>query len=135
MTTPHELLNPPDLAAPAGFSHAVITGPGRTIHVAGQTAHDADGSLQGDTVSEQFEHAVANLARVLAAADAGPEHLVSVQIFVTDVEAYRGSLGTIGEAWRRHLGRHYPAVSLFEIKGLFDPAAKVELVALAVVPA
>ncbi|HJP66415.1 MAG TPA: RidA family protein [Actinomycetota bacterium] len=135
MTTPHELVNPDDLLSPAGFSHAVVATSGRVVHIAGQTAHGPDGALRGETVAEQFEQAVANLARVLDAVDGRPEHLVSMQIFVTDVEAYRSSLQPIGAAWRRHLGKHYPAVSLFEVKGLFDPAATVEIVAVAVVPA
>jgi enamine deaminase RidA (YjgF/YER057c/UK114 family) len=55
-------------------------------------------------------------------------------IFVTDAAEYRASLKGIGVAWRRHLGDHYPAVSLFEVSSLLDPEAKVELVGTAVVP-
>jgi enamine deaminase RidA (YjgF/YER057c/UK114 family) len=134
VSSPHELVNPDTLAPPLGFSHAVVAQPGRFVFVGGQTAHGADGAVRGETVTEQFDAAVANLVRALEAAGARPEHLVSVHIFVTDAEAYRASLREVGEAWRRHLGRHYPAVSLFEVKGLFDPAALVELVATAVVP-
>jgi enamine deaminase RidA (YjgF/YER057c/UK114 family) len=131
---PHELINPDSLAPAIGFSHAVAAAPGRSVFVGGQTAHGPDGVVQGETVAEQFDPAVANLVTALEAAGARPEHLVSVQIFVTDAEAYRASLGIIGEAWRRHIGKHYPAMALFEVSGLFDPAAKVELMAVAVVP-
>jgi enamine deaminase RidA (YjgF/YER057c/UK114 family) len=134
LTGPHEPINPDSLAPPVGFSHAVGAAPGRVVFVGGQTAHRADGSIRGETISEQFEAAVTNLANVLVAADARPEHLVSVQIFVTDAEAYRASLGPIGETWRRHFGKHYPAMALFEVKGLFDPAATVELTAVAIIP-
>jgi enamine deaminase RidA (YjgF/YER057c/UK114 family) len=134
LTSPHELVNPESLAPPVGFSHAVVASPGRTVFVGGQTAHGPEGAVRGETVAEQLEHAVANLVQALEASGARPEHLVSVQIFVTDAAEYRASLKQMGEAWRRHLGRHYPAVSMFEVKGLFDPSALVELVAVAVVP-
>ena len=51
-----------------------------------------------------------------------------------DSDAYRAALGELGAVYRRHLGRHYVATALFEVAGLFDPAAKVELVGIAVVP-
>ncbi|HYO61242.1 MAG TPA: RidA family protein, partial [Actinomycetota bacterium] len=45
-----------------------------------------------------------------------------------------GSLAEIGAAYREHFGRHYPAMALFEVSGLFEPDALVELVGVAVVP-
>jgi enamine deaminase RidA (YjgF/YER057c/UK114 family) len=134
VTSPHELLNPDNLARPVGFSHAVIAAPGRVVYLGGQTAHDADGRITGSTIAEQFARAAANVVTALGAAGAAPEHLVSMVIYVTDVTAYRESLDELGDAYRAHFGRHYPALSLFEVKGLFDPAAQVELVCTAVVP-
>jgi enamine deaminase RidA (YjgF/YER057c/UK114 family) len=134
VTGPHRIVNPPGLAPPVGFAHAVVAAPGRTVHLGGQTAQAPDGSISGDGMVEQFEVAAGNLVTALAAAGGRPEHLVSVQIFVTDAAAWRAALGDLGAAWRRHFGRHYPAVALLEVTGLFDPAAKVELVATAVVP-
>ena len=130
----HELVNPSSLAAPNGYSHAVIAAPGRMVFLAGQTAHSADGSLPEGGMVEQFDAACRNVATGLEAAGARPEHLVSMQVFVTDLEAYRSNRGAIGEAWRRHLGKHYPAMGLFEVRGLVDPRAVVELMSTAVVP-
>jgi enamine deaminase RidA (YjgF/YER057c/UK114 family) len=132
--TGHVLVNPPALADPSGFSHAVVAAPGRTVYLAGQTALDPDGVVQGSTVVEQFDRAAANLAAALGAAGGQPEHLVWLQIFVTDVSEYRGTLRELAEVYRRHFGRHYPATALFEVSGLFDPAARVELMGIAVVP-
>ena len=134
MTSPHEVVNPAGLAPPSGFSHAVAARPGRTVYVGGQTAHDAEGRLTGASVVEQFDGAAGNLVTALTAAGAGPEHLVQLHIFVTDAAEYRAALGDLGQAFRRHLGRHYPAVALFEVAGLFDPEARIELTAIAVVP-
>jgi enamine deaminase RidA (YjgF/YER057c/UK114 family) len=51
---------------------------------------------------------------------------------VTDVAEYQRTSKQIGEAYRRHFGRHYPAMALLEVRRLFDPKAKVELMAIAV---
>jgi enamine deaminase RidA (YjgF/YER057c/UK114 family) len=134
MTGLHRLVNPSSLAPPSGFTHAVVAAPGASIYLAGQTAQAVDGSIQGTTICEQFDVAAANVVDALAAAGALPEHVVSLQILVTDVEEYRASLAELGGIYRRHFGRHYPAAVLFEVTRLFDPAAKVELVAQAVVP-
>jgi enamine deaminase RidA (YjgF/YER057c/UK114 family) len=131
--TPHRLVNPPSLLPPEGFSHAVVPAEGRTVYLGGQAGHRADGTLPDDLV-EQFDQALANVVEALSAAGGRPEDLVSIHIYVTDAPAYRSALGPMGRAWRRHLGRHYPAVSLFEVSGLFDPEALVEIVGVAVVP-
>jgi enamine deaminase RidA (YjgF/YER057c/UK114 family) len=132
--TRHEIVNPPELLPPVGFSHAVVAASGRTVFLGGQTAHQADGSLPPGGIVEQFAAAAANVVIALRAAGARPDHVVSLTIYVTDAEAYRGSLRDIGTAYRKHLGRHFPAMALFEIRRLFDPRALVELVALAVIP-
>jgi enamine deaminase RidA (YjgF/YER057c/UK114 family) len=132
--SPHRIVNPEGLAPPAGFAHAVVAAPGRTVYLAGQAAQGPDGTIKGATLAEQFEVAAANLVTALAAAGGAPEHLVSLQVYTTDADGYRAALGALGAAYRRHLGRHYVATALFEVAGLFDPAAKVELVGVAVVP-
>lgn len=133
-TSPHRFINPPDLLPGRGFAHVALPAAGRVVHVAGQTAHAADGTLRGTTMSAQTDAALGNLVVALAAAEALPVHLVAMQLYVTDVAAYRAELGAIGHAWRAHLGTHYPAVSLLGVAELFDPAALIEIVASAVVP-
>ncbi len=130
----HRIVNPPSLPPPLGFSHAVVAAPGRTVWLGGQAAHAPDGTIASDDLVEQFDAAAANLTEALRAAGGRPEHLVSLQIFTTDAASYRERLGPIGQAYRRHLGRHFPATGLFEVKGLFDPRAKIELMGVAVIP-
>ena len=132
--TPHRIVNPAGLAPPVGFAHALVAAPGRTVYLGGQAAQGPDGSIRGVTMVEQFDVAAGNVVTTLAAAGGRPEHLVTLQIYVTDAVAYRAALGELGAVWRRHLGRHYPATALLEVAGLLDPAALVELVATAVVP-
>jgi len=134
MTSPHLILNPRALAPARGFSHVVVGATGTTVALGGQTGHDSRGVMVSDDLVAQFEQAAANVAEALAAAGGRPEHLVSMQIFTTDIEHYRLSLSELADAYRRHFGRHYPAIALMGVSGLFDPAAKVELVCTAVIP-
>ncbi len=83
-------------------------------------------------MASQFDRAAANVVTALEAAGAHPQHLVSMQIFVTSIDEYRQARREIGEAYRRHFGRHYPAMALLEVQRLFDVAAKVELMCIAV---
>jgi enamine deaminase RidA (YjgF/YER057c/UK114 family) len=126
-----QLINSPDLAAAVGFSHAVVAG--NTVYLGGQIASAPDGSVVGATIAEQFDLAAGNLVTALHAAGGGPEDLVSLQIYVTDVAEYRASLPQLGQIWRLHFGRRYPAMGLFGVTELFDPAAKVELMGVAVI--
>jgi enamine deaminase RidA (YjgF/YER057c/UK114 family) len=132
LVSPHEIRNPETLPRPSGFSQVVIAQAGRTVYLAGQTAQGAEGSIAATTVAEQFDLAARNVVLALEAAGAHPQDLVSMQIFVTDIAEYRASAKVIGEAYRRHFGRHYPAMALLEVRRLFDPAARVELVCIAV---
>lgn len=132
--TPHRLLNPEGWARPAGYSEVVAAAPGRFVFVAGQVGRRPDGHLAEDLVG-QFDGACANVVEALRAADARPEHVVSLLIFATDVGEYRRREKQIGEAYRRHFGNHYPAMALLGATELYGPDALVELVATAVVPA
>ena len=131
----NRIVNAPGLAEPVGFAHAVVAGPGDTVHLGGQTAQSRDGAIVGSTMVEQFDVAAGNVVTALAAAGAQPHQLVSLIIYTTDVAEYRASLSELGPVWRKHFGRHYPAVALLGVAALFDDDAKVELVGTAVIPA
>jgi enamine deaminase RidA (YjgF/YER057c/UK114 family) len=130
----HRTLNPDGLAEPVGFAHVVIPARGTTVYLGGQTGHRADGTLAGEDLVTQFDQACANVAVAIRAAGGEPEHLVQLLIYATDVGEYRALLKDLGEAYRRHFGKHYPAIALLGTTELFDPQAKVELVGIAVVP-
>ncbi len=120
-----EIVNPDELPPPRGFSHAVVVPAGKTVYLAGQIG-------AGETIAEQFDRAAVNLLIALRAAGGKPEDLVSLHVFVTDVAAYKDALPALGRAWRKHFGRHYPAMGLFGVTELFDPDAQVELMGTAV---
>lgn len=132
--TPHRIVVSPDLAPPVGYSQAIVAAPGRTVYLGGQTALNKQNEIVGATLVEQFDVAAGNLMTALRAAGGGPEHIVSMQIFVTDVEGYRASLRDLAGAWKRNFGTHYPAAGLFGVTRLFDEPALIELMAVAVIP-
>jgi enamine deaminase RidA (YjgF/YER057c/UK114 family) len=130
----HRIVNAAGLAPPVGFAHAVVAAPGRIVFLGGQAAQGPDGGIRGATIGEQFDVAAGNLVTALTAAGGRPKDLVWLQIFVTDLAAYRAARSELGEVYQRHLGRRYVASALLEVSGLLDPAAKVELMGIAVVP-
>lgn len=130
----HIIISPPGLAPAVGYSHGVIAAPGRTLYIAGEIAWDSDSRIVGETWAEQFDAALSNLAAVLAEAGGEPEHLVWMQIFTADVEAYREARRELGPIWRQHLGKNYPAMGLYGVTQLADEGALLEITAIAVIP-
>jgi enamine deaminase RidA (YjgF/YER057c/UK114 family) len=131
---PHRIVNPEGVVPARGYSHAVVAGPGDTIHVAGQVATDVAGAILGTTLAEQLDVALGNVVAVLAGCGAGPEHVVSLTLFTTAMDEYRTGLDEVGVAYRRHFGRYFPAMALVGVTELVPPAAKVEVTAVAVIP-
>ncbi len=125
-------INPPGLAAPRGFSHAVSTTRQRTVYLAGQTALDADARVVGDDVVSQFEQALSNLLAALAAAGGSGSDLVTVTIYVVDMDDYIAHSREIGAVWRRLVGTDYPAMAGIGVARLWDVEALVEVQGVAV---
>jgi len=130
----HQIVNPEELAPAVGYSHAVVAAPGRTVYLAGQIAFDREMNIVGETWTEQFDLALENLVTALRAAGGEPEHITWMQIFTSDVAAYRAARPELGPIYRRHMGRHYPAMGLYGVTELADVGALVEITAIAVVP-
>ena len=128
-----ERVNPPSLAAPSGFAHAVVATGSRVVFLAGQTALDASGQIVGDTVTEQFELALSNLLTALAAAGGAPADLASLTVYAVDLADYREHGREIGAVWRRLAGRDYPAMAAIGVSRLWDAAALVEVQGQAVI--
>ena len=126
-------LLPPGWPRPKGYANA-ISATGRLIVTAGVVGWDDREQFVADTLAGQFAQALRNIVAILAVDDAGPEHIVRMTCYVTDIAAYRASLGDIGAAWREVIGKHYPAMTLVAVTSLVEPRALVEIEATAVVP-
>jgi enamine deaminase RidA (YjgF/YER057c/UK114 family) len=113
------------MLAPAG---------GRLLFVAGQIAWDGERRLVASDFPGQFDRALENAVAVVRAAGGGPEHVARLTLYVTDRRQYLADLAAVGDAYRRVMGRHYPAMALLEVQALLEPGALVEIEATAVLP-
>ena len=133
MTYAH--INPEELGAPKGWTNGML-GPknGRILFVAGQDAAEPNGEVTTDDFVEQFDIVLAKMLTVVREAGGGPEDIGRMTIFVSDLNAYLEARGDIGPAYRAHMGKHYPAMALVEVKRLLDPRAQVEIEGTTVIP-
>jgi enamine deaminase RidA (YjgF/YER057c/UK114 family) len=129
---PLTILQPPGWPAPKGYANGMM-GRGRIICVGGQIGWDETGRFAEGFVA-QVEQALANIVAVLREAGAGPEHVARLTWYVTDLEAYRASGRDLGAAYRRVMGRNFPAMALVQVVGLVEPQAMVEIEATAILP-
>ena len=129
-----ETIHPSGMPKPSGFSYGISATAGKMLFIAGQTAQDAAGKIvsPGD-MTRQFECALENVLKVLAAGGGTTDQIVKMTIFVTDVASYREFLRPIGAIYRTHFGTHYPAMTLVEVRKLFENDAMIEIEAIAVI--
>jgi enamine deaminase RidA (YjgF/YER057c/UK114 family) len=128
--TGRRVLQPAAWPRPRGYANGIVA-TGDAIFLAGQIGWDAEGRFaQG--LAAQVGRALANIVTLLAEAGAGPQHLVRLTWFVTDLTAYRANQAAIGEAYRLVLGKHFPPMSVIGVSHLVEPAALVEIEATAV---
>lgn len=126
-------INPISLARPIGFTHGISTSGGRMLVLAGQPGLDSDGRVASPgNIVAQCAQAYANLKTVIDAAGGQATDVVKLTIYVTDKAAYKANLRPIGAAYRNVFGKHYPAMTLVEVKSLFDDEALVEIDGFAV---
>jgi enamine deaminase RidA (YjgF/YER057c/UK114 family) len=128
-----KLINPPSLGTPKGFSHGVLAeASGSLLFIAGQIGWDAQQTIVSENFVEQFDRALANVVAVVNEAGGAADQIARLVIYVTDKTEYTLNLKAVGECYRAHMGRHFPAMVLVEVKSLLEDAAKVEIEAMAV---
>jgi enamine deaminase RidA (YjgF/YER057c/UK114 family) len=128
---PLKAVEPEGLVRPRGYSHGMM-GQGELLFVAGQIGWNREGHMVSGDLVAQFDQALDNVLTVVWAAGGKPDSVARLVIYVTDKNDYRSCAKALGEAYRRRMGRHYPAMSLVEVKSLLEDDAKVEIEAVAV---
>ena len=98
-----KIINPPSLAKPTGYANGVLTQGGKILFLAGQTAMD-------------------NTGGVIAPND-----------MVAQFTQCLSNLKPIGASYRSFFGKYYPAMTLVEVKSLFDDEAMIEIEGIAVI--
>ena len=126
-------INPKSLGRPRGYSNGQLTERGpRLLFVAGQIGWDEEQRLVGEDFVEQFERALRNVLEVVREAGGAPTGVARLVVYVTDKREYLARAAEIGERWRALMGRHFPAMTLVEVKALLEDGAKVEIEGIAV---
>jgi enamine deaminase RidA (YjgF/YER057c/UK114 family) len=118
---------------PSGYSHALTVEGGRDVYVAGQFAWDPQTGkcVEGGFVA-QWDKALENVAAVVQAAGGTGEDIVTLRIYVLDIDDYRqGPSSEFGAAWVKHIGKWFPTVTMLQVGGLEDPDALIEIEAVA----
>jgi len=128
-----KLINPESLGAPRGYSNGVLTeASGRLLFVAGQIAWDENRTVVSEDFVAQFDRALANVVTVVSAAGGRADQIARLTIYVTNKQAYVSRRDEVGQCYRAHMGKHFPAMALVEVKALVDDNAQVEIEAIAV---
>jgi len=128
-------ISPESLGASKGYSNGMLAPAGaRVLFVAGQIGWNAEHKLVSDGFAAQFEQALANAMAVVREAGGEASNVGRLTIYVVDRHEYNAQLAEVGAAYRRIMGRHYPAMALVEVQALLEPGAKVEIEATAAIP-
>ena len=127
-------VNPPALAKPAGYSHGFEVQGGKTLYMAGQVATDKAGAVvgKGDLVA-QFRQVCENLKALVVARGGQMNDIVKLTMYVLSKADYKAKAKDIGLVYREYFGRHFPAMTLVEVKGLYDDDCAIEIEGVAVV--
>jgi enamine deaminase RidA (YjgF/YER057c/UK114 family) len=129
----HDPIAPPGWAPAKGYANGVRTADGH-LFIAGQIGWNAEQVFETHDFVGQVEQALRNIAAVVRAAGGDVGDIVRLTWFVTSKKDYVARQREVGEAYRRVLGRHFPAMTLVVVAGLLEDAALVEIEATAVVP-
>jgi enamine deaminase RidA (YjgF/YER057c/UK114 family) len=128
-----QALLPEGWPRPKGYANGVAAG-GRQVYVAGQVGWTPEGVFTSDDFAEQAKLALANVAAVLHAGGARPEHIVRMTWYVTSKREYLAAVRDIGTAFRAIIGHYDIAMTAVEVTALMEDRAKVEIEVTAVVP-
>ncbi|EPC04075.1 endoribonuclease L-PSP [Litchfieldella anticariensis FP35 = DSM 16096] len=96
-----------------------------TVYLAGQVPHDTDADMRGQT-----EQVLATIDRLLAGAGTAKDHLLSAQIWVSDMAEFND----MNAAWDAWVVPGRPPVRAAVEAKLAKPEWKVEIMVVAALP-
>ena len=127
------LINPESLGTPNGYANGLLTETsGKLLFIAGQVAWNQQHEIVSDNFVEQFDKALANVLTVVSEAGGKASDIARLIIYVTDKREYLERTREVGERYRKHMGKHFPAMVLVQVADLLEDAAKVEIEGMAV---
>lgn len=130
---PHRIIHPEGWKPAKGYANGVLS-EGRVLNIGGQIGWDADQVFRVHDFIGQMEQCLRNIVAVTEAAGGGAEHVTRLTWFVKDKKAYLAAQGEVGAAYRRVMGRNFPAMSFIIVSDLLEDEALLEIEATAVIP-
>jgi enamine deaminase RidA (YjgF/YER057c/UK114 family) len=127
-----EKSNPPSLAKPNPGTYTHVVKSGKLLFIAGQTGVDAAGKVVGPGMKEQLEQVMMNLTAALKSHGADFSDVAKTTTYVTSIADFRSP--DVAAVRAKYVGANPPANTLVQIQQLADPAYKVEIEAIAVLP-
>lgn len=128
-----KLIQPEGWAPAKGYANG-IAARGTQVFVGGQIGWNAQQQFETDDFIEQVHQTLRNVADVLRAAGAGPEHMVRMTWYVIDRAEYNARLKELGGVYRDVMGKNFPAMTCVQVAALMEARAKVEIEVTAVIP-
>ncbi|MGI3185944.1 RidA family protein [Nioella aestuarii] len=129
---PHKSIQPEGWPEPKGYANGILASNG-TLYVGGQIGWDTEGKFAPGGFIGQMEQALQNIRDVVEAAGGTPDDIVRLTWYVTDKQEYLDSQREVGAAYRRIMGKHFPAMAMVVVAGLVEDEAVVEIEATAVI--
>ena len=126
-------IQPPNWAEPKGYSNGILAR-GAMLFVGGQIGWNAQQQFESDDFVAQTRQTLQNIAAILKAGGAGPEHMVRMTWYIVDRVEYNARLREIGGVYREVLGKNFPAMTCFQVAALVEERAKIEIEVTAVIP-
>lgn len=126
-------IQPPDWAEPKGYANGILAR-GTLLFVGGQIGWNADQQFESDDFVAQTRQTLQNIAAVLKAGGAGPEHMARMTWYIVDRAEYNARLKEIGSVYREVMGRNFPAMTCVQVAALVEARAKIEIEVTAVLP-
>ncbi|MBL8317077.1 MAG: RidA family protein [Burkholderiaceae bacterium] len=128
-----QILHPAGWDKPIGYSNGIAVEGGKLVFIAGQVGWNEKQVFESEHIAPQFDQALANVLAVLAEAGGKPGDICRMTAYCCDKPAYMAARAELGAIWRKHMGKHFPAMSMIFVVDLLDSPGKIELEATAVV--
>jgi enamine deaminase RidA (YjgF/YER057c/UK114 family) len=129
-------VNPEGWLRAPGWSHAVAIqlGDVTLLKIAGQVGWDmTTQQLVSEDLAAQYERALQNICTLVQAAGGTPQDITELVIYTTNVKEYNERIKEMGAAYRTHIGKHFPAITMVGVTQLFQDNIKIEVAATAAI--
>lgn len=126
----NQVIHPEGWAPAKGYANGILSEDG-TLYVGGQIGWTAEQKFESHDFIGQMEQALQNIVDIVGAAGGSVSNITRLTWYVTDKKEYLSRQREVGEAYRKVMGRHFPAMTMVVVAGLVEDEALVEIEATA----